>query len=154
MAVFRFQMASSVFGHRDYIRHIRTCFRLAFISFARLLTTLQRHELRLCVSFPLLQTLIMKQELTASKMFSSIVVFELISGELYMCTWSMSSLVRFWLPGQRMQELTAALPQILVFGEVPAFLAGKVSLDRINVFMNEVKATAAFETSHENTPLI
>ncbi|KAG8908974.1 hypothetical protein FRB99_000077 [Tulasnella sp. 403] len=55
-------------------------------------------------------TLIMKQELTASRIFSSIAVFDLIREQLHMAFW-----------------------------EIPLVISGKVSIDRVNEFLNETE---------------
>ncbi|KAG8882435.1 hypothetical protein FRB97_008251 [Tulasnella sp. 331] len=68
-------------------------------------------------------TLLMKQELNASKIFSSIAVFDLITYQMHSVTWA-----------------------------VPRVIACKVSLDRINVFLNETELLDRFTRVDMTTP--
>jgi hypothetical protein len=56
-----------------------------------------------------LQTVIMKQELSAATVFSSMSVFNILSGQLFMIFWALT-----------------------------ATISGKVSLDRVNDFLHKV----------------
>lgn len=61
----------------------------------------------------ILQTIVMKQQLTASKVFSSMTIFDMLSNEL-----------------DRLMEMLTQIP------------AGKASLDRLTAFLREVCSQA------------
>ncbi|KAJ7119364.1 hypothetical protein C8R43DRAFT_1112474 [Mycena crocata] len=66
-------------------------------------------------------TIIMKEELNASKVFSSMTVFDLLEGHLHMIFWSVSEAI-----------------------------AGKVSLDRVNAFLHETELLDSFTEKSPN----
>jgi len=68
----------------------------------------------------------MKQELTSSKIFSAIAVFDLLREQLYL------GMIEFTMH-YSYSDLSS-----LVFWELPLMIQSKVSLDRMNEFLNEV----------------
>ncbi|KAJ7275444.1 hypothetical protein B0H12DRAFT_1199540 [Mycena haematopus] len=74
-------------------------------------------------TFPILDTVLMRESLTASKVFSSMSVFDILRNQLQWLFWELSQMI-----------------------------AGKVSLDRMNEFFHETELLDAFTEKDPDTP--